>query len=97
MPRARLLLADGVGLGKTVQAGLIAAEWLARRRAHRILIVAPSGPLLAQWEQETRLRFGLRFTILASAAELRDIRRAHPLGVNPFDQVALCLTSPDFA
>jgi hypothetical protein len=59
MPRPRLLLADGVGLGKTIQAGLIAAELIARRRAHRILIVVPSGPLLWQWEQETRLRFGL--------------------------------------
>jgi SNF2 family DNA or RNA helicase len=55
MPRPRLLLADGVGLGKTIQAGLIAVELIARRRARRILIVVPSGPLLLQWEQETRL------------------------------------------
>ncbi len=97
MPRVRLLLADGVGLGKTVQAGLIAAEWLARRRAHRILIVAPSGPLLLQWEQEMRSRFGLRFTPMTSAAETRQVRRAHESGANPFDQVALCLTTPDYA
>ena len=62
MVRPRLLLADGVGLGKTIQAGLIAAELLVRRRAHRILIVCPPGPLLRQWEQEMRVRFGLRFT-----------------------------------
>ena len=54
MVRPRLLLADGVGLGKTIQAGLIAAELLVRRRAHRILIVCPPGPLLRQWEQEMR-------------------------------------------
>src|ERR1700728_1276438 len=54
MPSPRLLLADGVGLGKTIQAGLIATELIARRRAHRILIVAPSGPLLMQWEHEVR-------------------------------------------
>ena len=97
MKRARLLLADGVGLGKTIQAGLIAAELIARGRAHRILIVAPSGPLLSQWEQETRLRFGLKFTRITSAAELWDVRRAHELGANQFDCVSLCITSLDFA
>jgi superfamily II DNA or RNA helicase len=97
MPRPRLLLADGVGLGKTIQAGLIAAELIARRRAHRILIVAPSGPLLWQWEQETRLRFGLKFTMVTSAAELWELRRAHELGANPFDTVSLCITALDFA
>ncbi|HEX3995184.1 MAG TPA: helicase-related protein [Acetobacteraceae bacterium] len=97
MPRPRLLLADGVGLGKTIQAGLIAAEFIARRRAHRILIVAPSGPLLWQWEQETRLRFGLKFTLITNAAELWDIRCAHELGANPFDTISLCITALDFA
>ena len=53
LPRPRLLLADGVGLGKTIEAGLIACELIARRRAHRVLIVAPAGPLLTQWAQET--------------------------------------------
>src|SRR5437773_3961964 len=48
MSRVRLLLADGVGLGKTIQAGLILTELLARRLAHRILVVAPAGPLLSQ-------------------------------------------------
>ena len=97
MVRPRLLLADGVGLGKTIQAGLIAAELLVRRRAHRILIVCPPGPLLRQWEQEMRIRFGLRFTCIADAAGLRDARRGLELGGNPFDATALCLTSIDFA
>jgi superfamily II DNA or RNA helicase len=97
MPRPRLLLADGVGLGKTVQACLIAAELIARQRAHRILIVVPSGPLLRQWEQEMRLRFGLQFTLVTNAAELWELRRSHELGANPFDMLSLCLTSLDFA
>ena len=97
LPRPRLLLADGVGLGKTIQAGLIAAELMARRRAHRILIVVPSGPLLSQWEQETRLRFGLKFTLVTNAAELWEVRRAHELGANPFDATSLCITALDFA
>ncbi|WP_428489730.1 helicase-related protein [Rhodopila sp.] len=97
MVRPRLLLADGVGLGKTIQAGLIAAELLVRRRAHRVLIVCPPGPLLGQWEQEMRVRFGLRFTPIADAAGLRQARRGLELGANPFDATALCLTSMDFA
>jgi superfamily II DNA or RNA helicase len=97
MVRPRLLLADGVGLGKTIQAGLIAAELLVRRRAHRILIVCPPGPLLRQWQQEMRVRFGLRFTPVADSASLRDARNGLELGGNPFDAVALCLTSMDFA
>jgi superfamily II DNA or RNA helicase len=97
MARPRLLLADGVGLGKTVQAGLIAAELLVRRRAHRILIVSPPGPLLRQWEQEMRMRFGLRFTPITDAVSLRESRRGLELGGNPFDATALCLTSIDFA
>ncbi|MFO1025471.1 MAG: helicase-related protein, partial [Acetobacteraceae bacterium] len=97
MVRPRLLLADGVGLGKTIQAGLIVAELLVRRRAHRVLVVAPPGPLLRQWEQEMRIRFGLRFTVLADAAGLRLARVGLELGSNVFQTTALCLTSLDFA
>ena len=97
LPRPRLLLADGVGLGKTIEAGLIAAELIARRRAHRILIVTPAGPLLRQWEQEMRLRFGLRFTVLADSGAVREERRKLELGGNPFGASAFVLTSMDFA
>ena len=97
MVRPRLLLADGVGLGKTIQAGLIAAELLIRRRVHRILIVCPPGPLLCQWEQEMRLRFGLRFTMITDSLSLRQARQGLELGGNLFDATALCLTSVDFA
>jgi superfamily II DNA or RNA helicase len=97
MPRPRLLLADGVGLGKTIQAGLIAIELIARRRAHRILVVSPAGPLLMQWEQELRQRFGLRFMPITDAATLQRERRRIELGGNPFDSIALCLISLDFA
>ena len=97
LPRPRLLLADGVGLGKTIQASLIAVELLARRRAHRILVVSPAGPLLVQWEQELRQRFGLRFVTLTDSAALQQQRRKIELGGNPFDAIALCLISLDFA
>jgi superfamily II DNA or RNA helicase len=97
LPRPRLLLADGVGLGKTIEAGLVVCELIARRRAHRVLVVSPAGPLLVQWDQELRQRFGLRFTPITDAASLQAQRRRLELGGNPFDAIALCLTSLDFA
>ena len=97
MSRPRLLLADGVGLGKTIEAGLVMAELIARRRAHRILIVSPAGPLLEQWHREMRERFGLRFDVVRSAGELLEIQRGLVLGANPFDHLSYCLTSVDFA
>jgi len=96
MSRPRLLLADGVGLGKTIEAGLILAELIARRRAHRILIVSPAGPLLNQWQQEMRERFGLRFRIL-DRDSLQEIRLSSELGANPFAHEAFGLISIDFA
>jgi superfamily II DNA or RNA helicase len=96
LSRVRLLLADGVGLGKTIQAGLVMAELIARRRAHRILIVAPAGPLMDQWRAEMRERFGLRFDIL-DRDRLQEIRVGTELGANPFDHVALGLISVDYA
>lgn len=96
LPRSRILLADGVGLGKTIQAGLIISELIARRRAHRILIVTPAGPLLEQWRQEMKARFGLRFRVL-NRDSLQALRHENELGANPFDQESLGLISIDFA
>jgi hypothetical protein len=73
------------------------AELIARRRAHRILVVSPAGPLLEQWHREIRERFGLRFETIRSAGELQEIRRSLVLGANPFDHLSYCLTSVDFA
>lgn len=97
LPRPRLLLADGVGLGKTIEAGLIIGELIARRRAHRVLVISPAGPLLVQWRQELRQRFGLRFLAITDAGSLQEQRRRLELGGNPFDAVALCLVALDFA
>ncbi|WP_016953842.1 helicase-related protein [Anabaena sp. PCC 7108] len=95
MSRVRLLLADGVGLGKTVQAGLIITELMARRVAHRILIVCPAGPLLEQWKLEMAERFGLRLDEV-NRASLEEIRRSTELGANPFDHIPLGIGSIDF-
>ena len=54
--RIRYLLADEVGLGKTIEAGLILRELKLRGMAKRILVVAPKG-LVRQWQAEMRLHF----------------------------------------
>ncbi len=65
--RPRLLIADGVGVGKTIEAGLILRELQARGTVERILIICPK-PLVAErkWELEMK-RFDERFTALTSA------------------------------
>ena len=61
--RPRLLIADGVGVGKTVEAGLILKELEARNKASKVLIICPK-PLISErkWEEEMKIRFGESFT-----------------------------------
>src|SRR5690606_36523604 len=63
LPRANLFIADDVGLGKTIEAGLILQELLLRQRLDFILIVCPASICL-QWQTEMERRFGLRFEIV---------------------------------
>ena len=65
-PRVRYLLADEVGLGKTIEAGLILRELKLRGMAKRILVVAPKG-LVRQWQAEMRLHFGETFHFVEPA------------------------------
>jgi len=86
-PRVRFLLADEVGLGKTIEAGLILRELKLRRKVRRTLVLAPKG-LVAQWAQEMENRFGERFHLLLPE-DLPALRRAAGNG-NPWrlaDQV----------
>lgn len=59
----RYLLADEVGLGKTIEAGLVLRELKLRGRVKRILVVAPKG-LVRQWQAEMRLHFGEKFEFI---------------------------------
>src|SRR5579875_3691832 len=70
-PRQRFLLAEDVGMGKTIEAGLIASELIARGRGDRILIVVPAA-LQDQWADEMRDKFGLDFAILDNDYLLKD-------------------------
>ena len=63
MPRVSLLIADDVGLGKTVEAGLILTELLLRRRIQRVLILTPAS-LRLQWREEMWEKFSLRFEVV---------------------------------
>ncbi len=82
MPRVNLLIADDVGLGKTIEAGLVVQEMLLRHRARRVLVVCPAS-LTLKWQEEMEAKFGLEFTIL-DTAQLRELRRTHGLEANPF-------------
>jgi superfamily II DNA or RNA helicase len=56
--RGRVLLADEVGLGKTVEAGMVLKEYMLRGMAERVLILAPA-PLVGQWRDEMATKFGI--------------------------------------
>ena len=90
-PRVNLLLADDVGLGKTIEAGLVALELLLRHRAKRIMIVCPPG-LMVKWQDEMAEKFGLAFTIVDSA-QLNVLRRSHGSAANPFRVYPLTIVS----
>jgi superfamily II DNA or RNA helicase len=81
-PRTNLLLADDVGLGKTVEAGLVVQELLLRHRARTTIVVCPPS-LALKWQDEMRDKFGLDFTIVNSDM-MRDVRRRYGLHANPF-------------
>lgn len=81
-PRANLLLADDVGLGKTVEAGLVIQELLLRHRARTVVVVCPAG-LVFKWQDEMQEKFGLDFTVVNSDT-MKEVRRSHGVHANPF-------------
>jgi SNF2 family DNA or RNA helicase len=94
MPRVNLLIADDVGLGKTIEAGLVAQELILRHRARTILIVCPSS-IQVQWKEEMRDKFGLEFRIVDSTL-FADLRRRRGIHVNPWADFPRLITSIDF-
>ena len=82
MPRVNLLIADDVGLGKTVEAGLITQELVLRNQAQRILVVCPPS-LCLKWQREMREQFGLGFEIV-DTDHVHRLRRERGVGINPF-------------
>ncbi|MCK6580967.1 MAG: DISARM system SNF2-like helicase DrmD [Anaerolineae bacterium] len=94
LPRVNLLIADDVGLGKTIEASLIVQEMLSRRSIRRILIVCPAS-LQRQWQDELREKFQLDFRII-DRDSIQQLRREFGVHVNPWSSHPRLITSMDF-
>jgi superfamily II DNA or RNA helicase len=82
LPRVNLFIADDVGLGKTIEAGLILSELLLRQKVRRVVVCCPPSVVL-QWRDEMEQRFGLLFQIM-DRAYVGQKRRARGYGINPW-------------
>jgi superfamily II DNA or RNA helicase len=94
MPRANLLVADDVGLGKTIEAGLVIQELILRHRARTVLVVCPAS-LQLKWHDELRDKFGLEFRIVDTDL-LKELRRSRGIHVNPWTHFPRLITSIDW-
>jgi len=91
MPRVNLLLADDVGLGKTVEAGLILSELLIRRRVQRVLILTPAS-LRLQWRDEMWDKFSLPFNLI-DRDETAALRRRLGMDASPWRSFSRIIAS----
>ncbi len=94
MPRVNLLIADDVGLGKTIEAGMTALELVLRHRVRRVLVACPAS-LQVQWKEQMRDKFGLDFRIVDSDL-MKELRRKRGIHVNPWTHFPRLFTSIDF-
>lgn len=94
-PRRSLLIADDVGLGKTVEAGICLLELIARGVGKRILIVVPPG-LIPQWIDEMYGKFGLEFVPVENSASLDRAQTAVSEGLQPWAYFDRVITSTEY-
>ncbi|WP_327361409.1 DEAD/DEAH box helicase [Streptomyces sp. NBC_01296] len=90
----RLLISDDVGIGKTVEAGLIASELLAQGEATGLAVLC-SPALAEQWQQELRTKFGIDAELVLSSTVSR-LERGLDLGQSLFDRYPHVIVSTDF-
>ena len=91
MPRVNLMIADDVGLGKTIEAGLILKELILRRRINRVLIITPAS-LRIQWQDELKSKFSLHFDIV-DRDSTKILRRDIGIDTNPWRSCARIIAS----
>lgn len=94
MARVNLLIADDVGLGKTIEAGLVIQEMLLRHRARTVLIICPAS-LQEKWRIEMLEKFGLEFRVV-DTAYIKRLRRERGIHANPWTSHPRLIASMDW-